>query len=64
MRETDIVKHLSDIQEVNHFDITFTTAKGLESGEGNNNMITVQYDQIINLDNLSLSFNYKSPGEA
>lgn len=64
LRETDIVKHLSDIQEVNHFDITFTTTQALESGEGSNNMVTVKYYQIINLDNLSLSFNYKAPGEA
>ena len=63
LRETDIVKALSDVKEVSHFDITFTTAQSLESGV-DNNIVSTRYNEIINLDNFSMSFNYKEDGEA
>lgn len=63
LRETDIVKALADINEVSHFDISFTTAKGLESGMGENEIVTVAQNEIIILDNLSMAFSYKETGE-
>jgi len=57
MAESDIIKLLSDIQEISNFNINFTTAKG----GGDSSIIDVKYYEIIRPDNIYISFTYKMP---
>jgi len=60
--EADIIKLLSDIQEISSFNINFTSTKGLESGD-DSNVVEAKYYEIIRPDNIYLSFTYKMPEE-
>jgi len=55
LRDADIVKVLSDIQEIKRTDITFVTADPDNSGS----LVTTQYYEIIRPDNTSISFSYE-----
>lgn len=59
LKENDIIRTLTDIKEIEHIDLTFTTLKGLESGQGEGNIITCKYYEIIRPDNLILYLNFR-----
>lgn len=59
LKESEIIKVLNDIKEIENIDVTFTTVKGLESGEGHQNIVDVNFNEIIQLDTLLVNFNYK-----
>lgn len=54
LKDTDIIKALSDITEISHADVSFVTNDVNNSGS----LITTLYYQIIRSDTISISFNY------
>jgi hypothetical protein len=64
LRTSDIIKSLSDVKEIRHMEVTFLTPKTIDSNEGNVDMVSTSYNEIIRPDNISLNFTYKMQGEA
>lgn len=60
LKEKEIIKFLSSIKEVKHFDIEFTTNKSLEEGKLTETIITAKYNEIIRPDNIIINFTYES----
>lgn len=60
LKEKEIVKFLSSIKEIKHFDIGFTTNKGIEEGKSSDNVISTKYNEIIRPDNIIINFSYES----
>lgn len=54
LKDTNLIKQLSDIKEVTSFDITFTTNDAENSG----NMVTTDFYEIIRPDTINISFVY------
>lgn len=54
LKESDLVRSLSDIDQANGFDITFTTNDPDNSGE----IVTTEFFQIIRPDDVAISFVY------
>lgn len=52
LKSTDLIKALSDIQEITTFNITFTTSDAGNSGE----LVTTKYYEIIRPDTTTISF--------
>lgn len=59
LKESDIIRCLTDVKEVEEANITFTTIESLEKGESSTNVINVNFNSIIMPDNLVIYFNYK-----
>jgi hypothetical protein len=58
LTENDMIKRLIDIKEIDHLDLTFTTAGNLENGTGGTNIITTKFNEIIRPDNIFIAFNW------
>ena len=54
LRDTDLIKHLSSVKQINSLDIIFTT----DDDENSGNLIVTKYYQIIRPDNISIAFMY------
>lgn len=63
LRETDIIKVLADVKEVKHFEINFTTARGLETGTDESEVVSVKFNEIVRPDNVHIAFSYKEKNE-
>lgn len=59
LKESEIIRAITDIKEIEQIDIAFTTIEGLETGEGSTGLITAKFNEIIRPDNLTLYFNYR-----
>lgn len=55
LKDTDVVKSISDIKEIKTMDITFTTNDPSNSGQ----VVTTRFYEIIRPDTLTISFNYE-----
>lgn len=55
LKESDLVKELSDIKEIKAFDLEFTTVDPENSG----NIVTTKFYEIIRPDEVTISFNYE-----
>jgi hypothetical protein len=55
LKDTDLIKNLSDIREVNGFDITFVTSDENNSGQ----TVTTKFNEIIRYDTIDIAFNYE-----
>jgi len=55
LRDTDLIKFLSDIKEIAHIDITFTTDDPNNSGS----IVTANFNQIIRGDTASINFMFE-----
>lgn len=54
LRDTDLIKYLAAVKQINSLDIIFTTDDDDNSG----NMVVTKYYQIIRPDNISIAFMY------
>ena len=54
LKDTDIIKTLSDVQEIKDFSITFTT----NDPDNGGNLVVAKYFEIIRPDQINLSFTY------
>lgn len=59
LKEKDIIKNLSAVREVNHFDISFITNKSIDSSTISENIVTVKHNEIIRPDNININFTYE-----
>lgn len=59
LRDSDVVKVLSDIKEIDQIDVVFTSEKSIESGAGTCQIVSPKFNEIIRPDNISVSFSYK-----
>lgn len=55
LRDTDIIKELSDINEIKRFEITLTTNDENNSGQ----IVTAKYYEIIRSDDIEINFTYE-----
>jgi hypothetical protein len=62
LRESDIIKILSEIREVRSFNISFVTMKTI-SENAEDDIVLPNYNEIVRPDNILISFTYKSSGE-
>ncbi len=60
LKDSDIIKTLADVREVDQFEVTFTTVNSLESGKGSTRIVEPKYYEIVRPDNIHVSFSYKS----
>lgn len=63
LKESEIIKVLSEIPELKHIDATFMTENSIETGRGTTNLVTVKYNEIIRPDNINVNFSYKESNE-
>jgi hypothetical protein len=54
LRDIDIIKQLSDIKDPNRYEVSFTT------DEGNSNMITPKFNEIIRPESIEINFTYET----
>ena len=59
LKDSDIIKALVDIKEVESIEVSFTTAHSLESGEGSTSVVSPRFYEIVRPDNISINFSYK-----
>jgi len=59
LKDSDIVKSLADIRELEQIDVSFTTVKGVEMGYGTTSIVTCKFNEIVRPDNVSINFTYK-----
>jgi hypothetical protein len=55
LRDTDLIKQLSDIRELNSIDATFVTNDVTNSG----NIVTTKYYEIIRPDDIAINYNFQ-----
>lgn len=55
LRDTDLIKMLSEVAEIRQFDVTFTTDDPDNSGD----TVTARYFEIVRPDNISVSFTFQ-----
>lgn len=55
LRDTDLIKELSDIPEVNRYELSFITTDEDNSGQ----QVTTKFNEIIRPDNITISFTYE-----
>jgi hypothetical protein len=60
LKESDLARALSDVVEIEHLDVTLTTIRGLEAGEGHQSVVIPFYNEIIQSDQIVLNLNYRS----
>lgn len=54
LRDSDLIKFMSDIMEITHIDVTFTT----DDPENSGSIITAKYNEIIRPDTVSVNFTF------
>lgn len=59
LRDTDIVKTLADIKELEQIDVAFTTINSIEQGQGSTSVVHPRFNEIIRPDNIAVEFSYK-----
>jgi hypothetical protein len=60
LRDSDIIKTLADVREVEQFDITFTTERSLDAGHGSIRVVEPKYYEILRPDSIQVNFSYKT----
>jgi hypothetical protein len=55
LKDTDLIKSLSDIKEITHLDITFTT----DDPENSGSIVTTKFNEIIRGDTISVNFMFE-----
>jgi len=60
LKDTDVIKALSEVQEATSFGVTFITPQNIDMLD---NAVNPKYNEIVRPDNININFNYKSSGE-
>jgi hypothetical protein len=63
LKDSNLIKQLSDIIEISHVDVTFTTESSIEKGQGYTNSIAPKFYEIIRPDNITINISYKGQNE-
>jgi hypothetical protein len=59
LRDSDLVKALVDIKELEQIEVSYTTVSSIEQGQGTVNAVYPKYNQIIRPDNMMIDFSYR-----
>lgn len=59
LKDTDIIKSIADVKEIDHVDVSFTTERSIEEGHGSINIVSVNFWEIVRPDNITVNIHYK-----
>lgn len=59
LKDSDIIKSVADIKEIDNVDVSFTTHRSIEEGHGSISVVSVNFWEIIRPDNIAVNINYK-----